>query len=126
MRFPRTLTGFIYPYTIVYPMETVSTKAPSDIAKEVERLADEENITQSEAIRRLLRKGIEAEKKERHSHDLSPFLAAGAVALGIPALIALVGGDISISATMQQPSLFFLLAVVLGFLSVYIRTTLDR
>ena len=107
-------------------METVSTKAPNDIANEVERLADEENITQSEAIRRLLRKGIEAEKKEQRNHDLSPFLSAGAAALGIPALITLVGGDVSISATMQQPSLFFLLAVVLAFLSVYIRVTLGR
>jgi hypothetical protein len=107
-------------------METVSTKAPNDIANEVERLADEENITQSEAIRRLLRKGIEAEKKTQQRHDLSPFLGAGAAAFGIPALITLVGGDVSISATMQQPSLFFLLAVVLAFLSVYIRVTLGR
>ena len=126
MRFPRTLTGFIYPYTIVYPMETVSTKAPNDVANEVERLADEENITQSEAIRRLLRKGIEAEEKAQHHHDLSPSLGVGAATLGIPALIALTGGDVSISVTMEQPILFLFLAFVLAFLSVYVRLTLGR
>ena len=126
MRFPRTRTGFICPYTIVYSMETVSTKAPNDIANEVERLADEENITQSEAIRRLLRKGIEAEKKTQQRHDLSLFLGAGAATLGIPALIALSGGNVSISVAMQQPSLFLLLALILAFLSVYIRIALGR
>ncbi len=45
-------------------METVSVRIPSQIKREIERIAEAENIDRSTALRRVLEKGLKEWKKE--------------------------------------------------------------
>lgn len=73
-------------------MELVSTKVPADILGDVEALQEQEGITQSEAVRRLMRKGIKKEQEERTDHSLSTgILVYSAVFLAV-GLVGTTGG----------------------------------
>jgi len=51
-------------------MESVSSRLPEDVAARVEQYAEERNISQSEAVRRLLIAGLEREQLEDEIVDL--------------------------------------------------------
>ena len=51
-------------------METVSARVPDDLAERIEKYADERNISQSEAVRRLLADGLDNDRLERRVNQL--------------------------------------------------------
>lgn len=73
-------------------MELVSAKVPNDVLNEVEAIEEDEDITQSEAVRRVMKKGIEREKAERTDQSLSNgFLIYSAVFIAV-GLVGTAGG----------------------------------
>lgn len=51
-------------------MERLTVRVPEDLLEEIEDLADAEDVSTSEAARRLLRKGTEAEVLEQEAERL--------------------------------------------------------
>jgi hypothetical protein len=87
-------------------MELVSTKVPADILGDVEALQEQEGITQSEAVRRLMRKGIKKEQEEQTDHSLSTgILIYSAVFLAV-GLVGTTGGvTVAVDASFGPPML---------------------
>ena len=52
-------------------METVSAKVPADIRDYIEETKEEHDLTQSEAVRRLIRSGMRQEQENRPSRQLA-------------------------------------------------------
>lgn len=100
--------------------EPVSVRVPDDILEEIERIEEEQGISRTEAVNRLLRQGIEHKDAENNRLSFSTaLLNAGLIGI----LIGTIGliGSVSVSV---GPA-----AVVIGSLTVvfaiFIRRTQD-
>lgn len=51
-------------------MKTVSVRLPEDVAARVDQYADERGVSRSEAVRRLIGSGLEADRVERRVERL--------------------------------------------------------
>jgi len=87
-------------------MELVSAKVPNDILNEVEAIQEGEDITQSEAVRRVMKKGIQKEKAERTDKSVSHGLLLYSAVFIAVGLVGTTGGfRLVVNPTFGSPLL---------------------
>lgn len=103
------------------PKKTVSAKLPEDMVSEVERLEEEHDLSQSDALRRLIRNGIEYEKKQQKNQAEYQGLFLMAAIAGIAGVIGITSGEISFSLQINSGWALLLMSLVFATAGSYVK-----
>lgn len=110
---------------MVYRMELVNAKVPNDILDRIEDLEEREDITRSEAVRRLLRQGIDQEQADQADHSISNALGLLAALLIPLGLIGATAGTVSASVSVNSGPVLLTVGAVAGLAAVAVRREIE-